>query len=367
MSAPIEFVMLLGQQRYSHDFFRKAEAEVRKELPSFRLHVFEEYDTERRPDEVEAAIARCSCLFTSLIILGETSEWLVPVVERHDPPVVFCFESLPEIMRLTKVGSYGFKGGKGMPKPVQNVARLLVGGREEDALYGYVKLQQITSKLIKFLPGKKMGDFRNWSTVQSYWSNRDVANAANMFKLILQEYLGQSKLRIVAPREMPPMGFAHPDAPKLFATPEEFERWERGRWEHRTENRKLRTTEPGNYGTKLTQQRVQGTEGRAQRTERGGAREEEQGLPIGTVAVLSFRAHILTGTQYHNEVVRALEAQGLRVIPLFCMGIETHIAVREWLPKLGVDLVINTMGFPLVGGRRVRQKLEGRPRFHENC
>lgn len=96
MSQPLEFVMVLGLQRYSQDFFRRAEAEVRKEVPDFRLHIFEDRDVTARPAEVEAAIARCQCLILSLITLNETAEVLVPMVERHDPPVVFSFEGLPE-------------------------------------------------------------------------------------------------------------------------------------------------------------------------------------------------------------------------------------------------------------------------------
>lgn len=318
MAKTTEFVLLLGMQRYSQDFFAQAENEVRKEIPGFRLHLFEDRDVERRPDEVEAAISRCSCLITSLITLQETSEWLISVVERHNPPVVFSFEGLPEIMKLTKVGNYGFSGG-GMPKPVQNVARLLVGNREEDALYGYLKLQKITSKLLNFLPGKRLNDFRNWTNVNSYWNNRSTANAANMFKLILREYCGMSKLKVEPPLEMPNMGFAHPDAPKFFTKPDEYVRWEKERAKERQ---------------------------KAAKTGRGLAPKE----PIGTVAVLSFRAHILTGTQYHNDLVHALEAGGLRVLPIFVMGIESHIVVREWLNNLGVDMLISTMGFPLVGG-----------------
>ncbi len=321
MAKTIDFVLVLGLQRYSQDLFRAAEAEVRKEVPEFRLHIFEDRDVQQRPAEVEAAIARCSCLITSIITLPETAEWLVPIVERIDPPVVFSFEGLPEVMRLTRVGSYsmgGKGGGGGMPKPVQNVARLLVGNREEDALYGYVKLQKITSRLVNFLPGKRLTDFRNWTNVTTYWNNRNVANTANMFKLILREYCGLPRLAVAHAVELPGMGFAHPDAPRYFARPEEYLHWEK-------ERRKQA----------------------ARAAKRGAAPPAE---PLGTVAVLSFRAHILGGTHYHDDVVRALEAADLRVLPIFVQGIESHIVVREWLTKLHVDAVINTMGFPLVGG-----------------
>jgi magnesium chelatase subunit H len=322
MAKPVEFVMVLGLQRYSQSLFAQAEAEVRKVVPEFRLHVFEDRDVERRPAEVEAAIARSACLMTSLITLAETAEWLVPTVQRLDPPVVFSFEGLPEVMKLTKVGSYAMGGkGGGMPKPVQNVARLLVGNREEDALYGYVKLQKITSKLVNFLPGKRLADFRNWTNVSTYWNNRDVANTAGMFKLILREYCGYAKLHVPPAVELPGMGFAHPDAPKYFSRPDDYVHWDR---ERRRAADKQTRKQPGVARGSLS--------------------------PLGTVAVLSFRSHILGGTTYHNDVVRALEAAGLRTLPIFVQGIESHIVVREWLAKLEVDAIVNTMGFPLVGG-----------------
>jgi magnesium chelatase subunit H len=329
MARTVEFVMVLGLQRYSQGLFAQAEAEVRKQVPEFRLHIFEDRDVQRRPAEVEAAIARCACLMTSLITLAETAEWLVPTVQRLDPPVVFSFEGLPEVMRLTKVGGYAMGGkGGGMPKPVQNVARLLVGNREEDALYGYVKLQKITSKLVNFLPGKRLADFRNWTNVSTYWSNRDVANTASMFRLILREYCGYAKLQVPPAVELPGMGFAHPDAPKYFAKPEEYLHWEHERAKGR------------------------GTRGQGDKATRGSrdTAGRRPHAPLGTVAVLSFRSHLIGGTTYHNDVVRALEAAGLRVLPIFVQGIESHVVVREWLTKLDVDLIVNTMGFPLVGG-----------------
>lgn len=313
MARTINYVMLLGLQRYSQSFFAQAEAEVRKELPNFRLRIFEDADVQTRTTEVDAAIAEADAVITSLITLAETAELLVPMVERHQPQVVLSYEGLPEMMRLTKLGGYGFKGS-GMPKPVQNVARLLVGGREEDAFYGYVKLQKITGKLINFLPGKRLNDFRNWTNLSSYWNHRSVANAANMFKLMLREYGGHKKLHVDPPVEMPTMGFAHPNSPKLFARPDEYEKWEK------------------------------------QQAKAAGKVSKNGKSYLGTVAVLSFRSHILSGTTYHNDVVRALEAANLRVLPIFVMGIESHVVVREWLSHMAVDLVINTMGFPLVGG-----------------
>jgi magnesium chelatase subunit H len=229
MAKTIEFVLLLGMERYSRDFFRKVETLVQKDVPEFRLSVFEDTDTIHRPDELEAAIARCSCLFMVVVVMAEHAEFIVPTVKKHDPAVVFGFESLPEMMRLTKVGKYILHDSKGMPKSVQSLAKMLVGGREEDAYYGYLKMQKIAKKVVNFLPGKRLADFRNWTNVNAYWNNRSNENIANMIKLILREYLGKDSLHVDPPVEIPTMGFAHPDAPTSFAKPFEYERWERSR------------------------------------------------------------------------------------------------------------------------------------------
>ena len=110
MAQHIEFVLVLGLQRYSQGLFKEAEAEVRKAVPNFRLHVFEDRDVERRPAELEAAIARCACLIASLLPLAETAEWLVPTAERLGPPGGFAFQRPPEILRVTQ-------GGGGPPPP----------------------------------------------------------------------------------------------------------------------------------------------------------------------------------------------------------------------------------------------------------
>lgn len=308
MKTTMEFVFILGMERYSRSFFRQVEACVREHMPHFRLSVFEDSDTLNRPAELEAAIARCSCLFMAVIVLADHAEWITDCVENYDPPVVLGFESMPEILRLTKLGNYSMRSSTGMPKSVQHVARMLVGGREEDAYYGYVKLQKLTRRLINIIPGKKLNDFRNWTTINTCWNNRSVPNIASMIYLILRDYLGYYSLTVEPPLEIPTMGFAHPDAPGYFAKPAEYERWERSR---------------------------------------PGARKRKT---IGTVAVIAFRVHVLSGMTYLYDIVRTLEAHQLRVLPIFVMGIETHVVVREWLMRMGADVVINTMGFPLVGG-----------------
>jgi len=72
--------------------------------------------------------------------------------------------------------------------------------------------------------------------------------------------------------------------------------------------------------------------------------------PKGRVGMLFFRKHLLQEPSYINDSIRALEAEALEPIPVFVLGIEGHVAVREWLAKEHLDLLINMIGFALVGG-----------------
>ncbi|MDW8464813.1 MAG: cobaltochelatase subunit CobN [Chloroherpetonaceae bacterium] len=68
------------------------------------------------------------------------------------------------------------------------------------------------------------------------------------------------------------------------------------------------------------------------------------------VGLLFFRKHLLQERTYIDDIIRAFERKGFYTLPVFVMGVEAHIAVREWLSKAHLDFLVNTMGFGLVGG-----------------
>ena len=90
-----------------------------------------------------------------------------------------------------------------------------------------------------------------------------------------------------------------------------------------------------------------------------------------TVAVLLYRKHVITQQPYLADLVRALEASGVKPVPIFINGVEAHTVVRDLLTTeheqarrsegvveidslkpdaCVVDAVVSTVGFPLVGG-----------------
>lgn len=90
------------------------------------------------------------------------------------------------------------------------------------------------------------------------------------------------------------------------------------------------------------------------------------------VAVLLYRKHVITDQQYIPQLIRQMEGEGLIPLPIFINGVEAHTVVRDQLSSrheqalirrgeagsssslkrdaVVVDAVVNTIGFPLVGG-----------------
>ncbi|CAK9004155.1 Magnesium-chelatase subunit H (Mg-protoporphyrin IX chelatase subunit H), partial [Durusdinium trenchii] len=91
------------------------------------------------------------------------------------------------------------------------------------------------------------------------------------------------------------------------------------------------------------------------------------------VAVLLYRKHVVSELSYIWQLVNYLEeAHQILPVPIFIQGVDAHIAVRDLLTSsyereavsrgevmanrtqspdaIHVDAVVNTIGFPLVGG-----------------
>jgi magnesium chelatase subunit H len=96
---------------------------------------------------------------------------------------------------------------------------------------------------------------------------------------------------------------------------------------------------------------------------------------------LLYRKHVITGQPYIMDLISCLEKEGVIPVPIFINGVEAHTIVRDQLTsdtelaeerardpfgaamadmgiaglgggsgKVRIDSVINTIGFPLVGG-----------------
>lgn len=303
---------ILGMERFNAHIWEEVERNLRQSSVAVRLLRFHDGHVEQRDPALADAIRQADVLFITLINMREQAEWLKAQIDQAGVATVFAFESMPEVMALTRVGEYRVQnsGRASMPKPMQAVLRLMTRGREEDTLYAYTKLSKLTAKLLPLMP-PKLKDFRTWLSVNIYWNQPDVYNLTQMVRLILRDCLGQN-LDVAPVRMIPMMGCFHPATDEFFPNPDAYLKWYR-----KFRNQKKRSTLPPD-------------------------------APL--VALLAFRKHIVQRQQYVADLIEALEAQGMAVLPIVVSGIEMHVAVREWVARHKVDLMINTMGFPIIGG-----------------
>jgi magnesium chelatase subunit H len=302
MAEKIRIAAVVGMEQCNQRVWREVKEMVGRNA---ELTQWTDQDLENRNPEAAKAIHEADCIFTTLIQFKGQADWLQEQIDQSKVKTIFAYESMPEVMHLTRVGNYVVsEDGSGMPDIVKKVAKMLVKGRDEDALYGYMKLLKIMRTMLPLIP-KKAKDFKNWMQVYTYWMHPTAENLASMFNYIMAEYF-EVDVKAEKVQEIPTMGFYHPDCPEYQKDLHHFEKWLH---KHKKGSDKL-----------------------------------------PNVGMLFFRKHLLQEKEYIDNTIRAIEAKGMNPLPVFVMGVEGHVAAREWFTHTKMDMLINMMGFGFVGG-----------------
>ncbi len=319
-------VLMAGFESFNAELYRQAAQLATCRCPELDIRVFSDRDLSSKRASVETALVGAEVFFGSLLFDYDQILWLRDRVSAI--PIRLVFESALELISLTQIGK--FKIGdrpKGMPKPVKFILDKFSNGREEDKLAGYISFLKIGPKLLKFIPGEKVQDLRNWLIIYGYWNAGGVDNIAAMFWIIAEKYLGLKIGDIPAPIETPNLGLLHPDYQGYFTSPRDYWEWYQEKKSHLKH------------------------------------------LPV--VGILLYRKHVITKQPYISQLISDFEKGGLIPVPIFINGVEGHVAVRDWMttrseiqqrqqnqvkiPSLSpeaitVDAIVSTIGFPLVGG-----------------
>ena len=296
---------VVGIERFNAGVWGEIRKRLQAEGAEVEIRMYNDAHVDRSDPGLVAALAESDVVFLSLINMRAQADWLREQLASSRAAAVFAYESMPEVMALTRVGDHRVKekGGEA-PKAVKLLMRLITRGRDEDALYAYTKLVKVTAKLLPLMP-EKLGGFRTWLAVNLYWNQPDVANITQMIKLILRD-LFKVPLEVAPVSIIPTMGCWDPATGQMFDDPAAYLKW---------------ATKQGRY---------------------------RKGQPL--VAVLGMRKHVVQRQEYLQRLTAEVEARGMAVLPVFVSGIEAHVAVREWLVAQPIDAFISTMGFSIVGG-----------------
>jgi magnesium chelatase subunit H len=305
--------------------FAGARATLLRELPGLDLcmHVASEYQS----DEAALARARADIAQANILIATQlfTEESAGPVREAMAARAPHCDAigaalCVTEVMQLTRMGKFRMAESDKPASPWSPMALLkkLRGSREDGKSAGQRQLNGLKQlpKLLRFIPGAAQ-DLRAWLLVMQYWLAGSEVNVANMVRLVVSRYASgpraglKGTLTAAEPEVYPEVGLYHPDLPKLGIT------------------------------ERIGDLPARGANGR--------------------VAVLLGRSYLLAGnTAHYDAVIRAFEARGLTVVPMFASGLDARAAIKTYcmdqkaqlrgVDKPTVDALVSLTGFSLVGG-----------------
>ena len=321
-------VAIAGFESFNANLYRQAADMAMARCEGLKVIFFSDRDITAKPDEVETALQSADVFFASLVFDYDQVIWLRDRVQNI--PIRLVFESAIELISLTQLGKFAIGDKpKGMPKPVKFILSKFGNGKEEDKLAGYISFLKTGPKLLKYVPGKKVQDLRNWLIIYGYWNAGGTENVAGMCWTLAEKYLGLTVGEIPEPIETPNMGLLHPEYQGYFTSPQDYLDW---------------------YKTQSTI-------------------NNQQLTPV--IGILLYRKHVITNQPYIPQLIKHFESQGLIPLPIFINGVEGHVAVRDWMTTtyeqeqrqqgnkkilslkndaVKVDVIVSTIGFPLVGG-----------------
>jgi magnesium chelatase subunit H len=290
-------------------------------------YLLEELRNEDAFQKFKEDVETANVFIGSLIFVQELAEKVVSVVEplRDGLDACLIFPSMPEVMRLNKVGSFTMKN-LGQSKSV--VADFMKKKKQEDGSSfeeGMLKLLRTLPKVLKFLPSDKAADARTFMMSFQYWLGGSPENLESLLIMVGQDYVGEIKAGLegkekvvsVEPVLLPDKAIWHPVAPSVvFETSEDYFQW---------------------YNNDFCPD----------------AGIDPKTAP--TVGIILQKSHINTKDDTHYvSLIAEMESRGARVVPIYSGGLDFSGPVEEFFydryGKPIVDTVINLTGFALVGG-----------------
>ena len=286
--------------------------------------------------EIEHDLQVSDVVFVIHVMDGENAARLVSALENHKKrhAAVIVINCMPELMRRTRMGRLNAarltgeerkgEGGKGNFK---RSSRLLstVGswvGRQvrakgkqngnRHAHPQYLKLIDRLPGILKFVPSAGgLRDVKNYLNIFCYFLQPTPANVRSMILYALKEYvpderLKKARIKVPPPEHLPSVAIYHPDATKLFETFADYQKW---------------------YTTRSPKSKVQSPKSQSQSSESAHPVLN----PESTIGLLLMRPQVVSKTTKHYDaLIRAIEAEGLSVIPALSTLMDNREAVSKF-------------------------------------
>ena len=288
-------------------------------------YLIEELRDESNYADFCADVAQADVFIASLIFIEDLAQKVVDAVAPHRDRLkaAVVFPSMPEVMRLNKLGSFSMAQlgqSKSAIAGFMKKRKEAGGAGFQDAM---LKLLNTLPTVLKYLPVEKAQDARSFMLSFQYWLGGTPDNLRNFLLMLADKYVfpaaegsDRPSLDVADPEVFPDLGIWHPLAPSMFEDLKEYLNWTASRQD-------------------LSDKALSG--------------------PV--IGLVLQRSHIVTGDDAHYvATIQELEFRGARVIPVFCGGLDFSKPVNTFFydpinPEQPlVDGIVSLTGFALVGG-----------------
>src|SRR6266567_421960 len=276
---------------------------------------------------VEADLSDADIVFVIHVMDGENAARLLPALEKYRSRhrAVIVINCMPDLMRQTRMGGLDLgrllgkdisrKGAKTQSEPARLlstvgswVGRQARGGNWQKNGHGrqYLKLVDRLPGILRFVPSAgALRDVKNYLYVFCYFLQPTPANIRSMVLYAVKHYVPDEKLkrvRIPTPEKMPSVAIYHPDATRMFESFTAYQKWY------------TRQSLRSQVSTLKSAKRTLDSE--------------------STIGLLLMRPQVVSKTTKHyDQLIRAIESEGLNVIPV----LSTLMDNREACEKFFLD------------------------------
>jgi magnesium chelatase subunit H len=318
-------VVLVTMDSHLASAARRAGRSLARQLPGleFTTHAADEWGNDGQAlERCKADIAQGDIVIVTMLFLEDHFQPLLPALRarRDHCDAMVCAMSAGEVSKLTRMGKFDMSapasGLMALLKKLRGKANETADNKAEagaKATAGEKQMRMLRRlpKILRFIPGAAQ-DVRAYFLTLQYWLAGSEDNVGRMVHYLVDRYADgprralRGMVRTQEPVAYPELGVYHPGLPlRLAATASE-----------------------------LPHSATRGSR--------------------GTVGVLLLRSYLLAGNAGHYDgVIAALEARGLRVLPVFATGLDARPAMERFFFADGrpvVDAVVSLTGFSLVGG-----------------
>jgi magnesium chelatase subunit H len=254
---------------------------------------------------------------------GENASRLVNTLERFKDryDAVVVINCMPELMRQTRMGRLNVNAlaGKRERRKGETLLRSIGSWIGNQARRGkstrnhtqYLKLVDRLPGILKFVPtAGALTDAKHYLYLFCYFLQPTPANIQSMLLYSLVHYVDDKrlkKLRVPKPEQTPSVAIYHPEARSLFESFAAYRKW---------------------YKKPLD--------------------------PQSTIGLLLMRPQVVSKTTRHYDaLIRAIEAEGLSVVPAIATLMDNREAASKFFVEKGkptVSQIVSLTGFSFVGG-----------------